>query len=36
VNVSNLFDKEYAICTGATSCTWGQGRTVIGSVRYRW
>ena len=36
LNASNLFDKQYVKCTGTTSCTWGTGRTIIGSLKYRW
>ncbi|NYZ13152.1 TonB-dependent siderophore receptor [Azospirillum sp. RWY-5-1] len=37
INANNLFDKEYvSACTRATSCYYGQGRTVIGSLRYSW
>lgn len=37
LNASNIFNKEYvASCTGAFYCYYGTGRTVIGSVAYRW
>ena len=37
VNGSNIFDKRYvASCTGATYCYYGTGRTVIGTLAYRW
>ena len=37
VNASNLFDKEYvSSCTGTYYCYWGNGRTVIGNLAYRW
>lgn len=41
VNVSNLFDKEYiAGCLGTmaanTQCWYGDGRTVLGSLKYKW
>lgn len=36
VNVANLLDNEYFICNTATSCYWGQGRTVLTTLRYRW
>lgn len=35
LNVNNLFDERYIICESGF-CYRGQGRTVIGSVRYRW
>ncbi len=37
VNVKNLFDKEYiAACNGFGSCSFGEGRTVLATARYRW
>ncbi|WP_149535282.1 TonB-dependent siderophore receptor [Siccirubricoccus phaeus] len=37
INASNLFDKDYvASCQGAFYCYYGAGRTVIGSLAYRW
>jgi iron complex outermembrane receptor protein len=37
VNAKNLFDKEHvASCFGPTFCRYGDGRTVIGTVGYRW
>lgn len=38
INGSNLFDKEYiATCfTAEFGCNYGEGRTVVGSVTYRW
>lgn len=37
VNASNLFDKEYVgYCGSDVQCFYGQGRTVIGTVKYRW
>ncbi|RAI57601.1 TonB-dependent siderophore receptor [Roseicella frigidaeris] len=37
VNASNLFDKSYvASCQGGFYCYYGTGRTVIGSLAYRW
>jgi iron complex outermembrane receptor protein len=37
VNVSNLFDKTYvAACATATKCFYGLGRTVLGTLAYRW
>lgn len=35
VNATNLTDKEYQSCA-QSYCYWGNGRTVIGSLRYRW
>ncbi|MDC7787771.1 TonB-dependent siderophore receptor [Rhodoplanes sp. TEM] len=36
LNVTNLFDREQAICTTSGGCQWISPRTVVGSVRYRW
>jgi len=37
LNVSNLFDQEYVSqCATANGCYFGNGRTVIASMRYRW
>jgi len=37
INVSNLFDHEYvSACATATKCFYGAGRTVIGTLNYRW
>lgn len=36
LNVNNLFDKEYYVSCSSTSCNEGYGRTVIGTVSYRW
>ncbi len=37
LNVSNLFDRVYvAGCTNLSSCYYGQGRTVLAGLRYRW
>ncbi|MFD1333245.1 TonB-dependent siderophore receptor [Methylopila musalis] len=37
VNAKNLFDKSYiAACNGFSSCTFGEGRTVLATARYRW
>ncbi len=35
VNATNLMDSEISVCNSG-SCYLSQGRTVIGSVRYRW
>jgi iron complex outermembrane recepter protein len=37
VNASNLFDKDYvATCGDVNTCYYGNGRTVLGTVSYRW
>jgi iron complex outermembrane receptor protein len=37
INATNLFDKTYvASCYGETSCFYGEGRTVVGSVTFSW
>ncbi|OWK22766.1 hypothetical protein AJ87_45235 [Rhizobium yanglingense] len=38
LNVSNLFDKRYvASCFSQTAgCFFGEGRKIVGSVKYRW
>jgi iron complex outermembrane receptor protein len=37
VNAKNLFDKEYVSgCNNAGRCYWGQERTVLGTVAFRW
>ncbi|TCU03625.1 TonB-dependent siderophore receptor [Rhizobium sullae] len=38
LNVSNLFDKRYvASCFSETAgCFFGEGRKIVGSVKYRW
>ena len=37
INATNLFDKEYVSqCTNANTCLYGNGRTVITTLRYRW
>jgi iron complex outermembrane receptor protein len=36
VNVANLFDRTYVTCTNMTYCTFGQGRQVLASLKYRW
>ena len=35
VNATNLLDREYQSCQ-AGYCYWGEGRTVLASLRYRW
>lgn len=37
VNARNLFDKAYiAACNGFGSCAYGEGRTVLATLRYKW
>lgn len=37
VNAKNLFDKEYVSgCNNAGRCYWGDERTVLGTVAFRW
>jgi iron complex outermembrane receptor protein len=37
VNARNLLDKEYVSgCNNAGRCYWGEERTVLGTVSYRW
>lgn len=37
VNAKNLFDKEYVSgCNNAGRCYWGEERTVLGTVAFRW
>ena len=37
INVANLFDRTYvAGCYSGTACSYGDRRSVIGSVRYSW
>jgi iron complex outermembrane recepter protein len=37
LNGSNIFDKAYvASCFGETQCFYGERRTVLGTVTYRW
>ncbi len=37
VNAKNLFDKEYVGgCNNAGRCYWGEERTVLGTVAFRW
>ncbi|NVO13943.1 MAG: TonB-dependent siderophore receptor [Rhodoplanes sp.] len=36
LNVTNLFDREQALCTTSGGCQFISPRTVVGSVRYRW
>ncbi|WP_020179467.1 TonB-dependent receptor [Methylopila sp. M107] len=37
VNVKNVFDKTYVSqCDGDTFCTYGNRRTVVAKLSYRW
>ncbi|MNZ26436.1 Ferrichrome-iron receptor precursor [compost metagenome] len=37
VNARNLFDEEYVSgCNNAGRCYWGEERTLLGTVAYRW
>lgn len=37
VNAKNLLDKEYVSgCNNAGRCYWGEERTVMGTVAFRW
>jgi iron complex outermembrane recepter protein len=36
LNVTNLFDKEYATCSFVGGCNWNAGRVVTGTMKYRW
>jgi iron complex outermembrane receptor protein len=36
VNAANVFDKEYVSECTNSNCLYGTGRTVIGTLRYRW
>lgn len=37
VNAKNLFDKDYVSgCNNAGRCYWGEERTVLGTVAFRW
>jgi len=37
LNVTNLFDKDYySSCSSSTYCQYGNGRTVLAGLRYRW
>ena len=36
LNVNNVFDRSYvSFCTGG-GCRWALGRTVLGTLTYRW
>ncbi|HEX5934326.1 MAG TPA: TonB-dependent siderophore receptor, partial [Pseudorhizobium sp.] len=34
VNAKNVFDTQKAVCT-SSNCYWDEGRTIYGSLRYR-
>jgi len=36
VNARNLFDKNYMTCAGANGCRYGDPRTVVATLSYRW
>jgi iron complex outermembrane receptor protein len=37
VKINNLFDKKYvAACNGYGSCVYGEGRSALATMRYRW
>jgi len=36
LNVSNIFNNRFVLCTGVSNCQWGNARTIIGSLTYRW
>ncbi|MGE3149629.1 MAG: TonB-dependent siderophore receptor, partial [Pseudorhodoplanes sp.] len=37
LNVTNVFDMQYvSACNSATQCFWGNGRSILGTVRYQW
>ncbi|RLM28248.1 hypothetical protein BIY29_00910 [Brenneria alni] len=36
LNLTNLFDKTYYTCNAPDYCNYGEGRTVYGSLKYRW
>jgi iron complex outermembrane receptor protein len=36
LNVSNVFNHRFVICTATTNCQWGSARTVIAGLTYRW
>lgn len=37
LNVTNLFDKEYVSqCSNTVTCLYGNGRTVLTTLKYRW
>ena len=37
VNLTNLFDRTYVSeCSNDVTCVYGNGRTVITSLKYRW
>lgn len=36
LNLSNLADKTFLTCNGANFCNYGQGRTVLATLKYGW
>ncbi len=36
INVDNILDKKYVSSCSGGNCFYGEGRTVIGNLRYRW
>ena len=36
LNARNLFDKKYMTCAGADGCRYGDPRTVVATLSYRW
>jgi iron complex outermembrane receptor protein len=36
LNIDNLFDKQYVSYCSPIGCRWGVGRSVTGTVTYRW
>ncbi|WP_157776541.1 TonB-dependent siderophore receptor [Nitratireductor aquibiodomus] len=36
VNATNLFDETYVACSGKSYCNYGAGRSVVGTLSYRW
>lgn len=36
VNMTNIFDRTYYACNAANACNYGEGRSVFGSLNYRW
>jgi iron complex outermembrane recepter protein len=36
LNVNNVFDRTYVSLCTAAGCRWALGRTVLGTLTYRW
>jgi len=36
LNVTNVTDEVYYTCNGTNFCNYGQGRTVLATMKYRW